>query len=160
MVIKYLNADELFKVAMNIEKQGIDFYQNAIDKSTDKKITEFLEFLVKEEERHYETFKKMDAEMQDIRFRPEGFDEEISQYLRSLVNSGVFENILPRSEWQNITIRDAVNIGIQVEKTSILFYSGILDITEEQSAKPALEKIIQEEKHHLVTLSNFWKELK
>lgn len=160
MVLKYLNADELFKVAMNIEQQGMDFYQIAFQKSILTKTKEIFEFLKKEEKKHYETFKKMNIEIQKIKFRPRDLDEEISLYLRSLVDSGIFENILPRTLWQEITDKDAINIGIQVEKTSILFYSGILSITEEQSAKVAVEKIIHEEKLHLVTLSTLWKEIK
>ncbi len=158
MVLKYLNADELFKVAMNIEKQGIEFYQNAFQTSALTKTKDTFEFLTKEEKRHYEIFKKMDLEIQKIKFRPEDLDEEISLYLQSLVDSGIFENLLPRSRWQDITDKEALNIGIQVEKTSILFYSGILEISQEQSAKSALEKIIHEEKLHLVTLSTLWKE--
>lgn len=160
MVLKYLNADEFFKVAMNIEQQGEDFYQIAFQKSILPRTKEVFEFLTREEKKHYEIFKKMDIEIQKIKFRPESLDEEISLYLRSLVNSGIFENILPRTQWQDITDKDAINIGIQVEKTSILFYSGILSITEDQSAKVALGKIIHEEKLHLVTLSTLWKEIK
>ncbi|HPP66681.1 MAG TPA: ferritin family protein [bacterium] len=157
MVLKYLNADELFKVAMNIENQGIDFYQTAFQNSTQPETKEIFNFLAKEEKRHYEIFKKMDMEIEKIRFRPENFDEEISLYLRSLIDSGIFENILPRTRWETINEKDALNIGIQVEKTSILFYSQILAITQEQSAKPALEKIVSEERSHLVRLSRLWK---
>ncbi|HOL49973.1 MAG TPA: ferritin family protein, partial [bacterium] len=106
MVLKYLNEDELFKVAMNIEKQGIDFYQNAFTKAIDLKTKEIFEFLSNEEKRHYETFRTMDTEIQRIKFRPEAIDEEISLYLRSLVDSGIFENLMPRNQWKNITDRE------------------------------------------------------
>lgn len=159
MVLKYLNEDELFKVAMNIESQGIDFYQMAFNNAVHDNAKEIFHFLTEEEKKHYQVFKKMDLEIKKIRFRPEEMDEEVSLYLSSLVDSGIFENILPREQWQNITDKQALNIGIQVEKTSILFYSGILGITEEPTAKPALEKIISEEKSHLIKLATLWKDL-
>ncbi|MCM8765004.1 MAG: ferritin family protein [Candidatus Omnitrophica bacterium] len=159
MVLKYLNEDELFKVAMNIENQGIAFYQSAFEKAAMDKTKDIFKFLNKEEKRHYEIFKKMDLEINQIKFRPEEIDEEISLYLRSLIDSGIFENILPREQWQNINDKQALNIGIQVEKTSILFYSGIKEITEVPSSLPAIDKIIQEEKNHLVALTTLWKEI-
>ncbi|MCM8822562.1 MAG: ferritin family protein [Candidatus Omnitrophica bacterium] len=159
MVLKYLNEDELFKVAMNIESQGIEFYQSAFEKAAIDKTKDIFKFLNREEKHHYEIFKKMDLEIKRIKFRPGEIDEEISLYLRSLVDSGVFENILPKEQWQNINDKQALNIGIQVEKTSILFYSGIKEITEVPTSLPALDKIIQEEKNHLIALTTLWKEI-
>lgn len=159
MVLKYLNQDELFKVAMNIESQGMDFYQKAKEDAVIEKAKDIFSFLENEEKRHYEVFKKMDLEIKQIKFRPEELDEEISIYLRSLVDSGIFENLLPRSEWKNTTDTQALNIGIQVEKTSILFYSEIKEITLESSSKTALNKIIEEEKSHLIALTTIWKDL-
>ena len=159
MVLKYLNQDELFKVAMNIEQQGIEFYTTAYQQTVIEKAKDIFKFLAEAEKNHYEVFKKMSLEDQRIKFRPEDLDEEISLYLRSLVDSGIFENILPREEWKNITDKQALNIGIQVEKTSILFYSSIFEITEQESAKPALDKIIKEEKSHLVTLTTLWRDI-
>ncbi|MCM8759465.1 MAG: ferritin family protein [Candidatus Omnitrophica bacterium] len=159
MVLKYLNEDELFKVAMNIEQQGIEFYQSAFECAVIEKAKDIFEFLKKEEKRHYEVFKKMDMEIERIKFRPEELDEEISLYLRSLVDSGIFENLLPKTEWKNLTDRQALNIGIQVEKTSILFYSGISEITLEPTSKNALDRIIKEEKSHLVALTTLWKDI-
>lgn len=159
MVLKYLNEDELFKVAMNIENQGIDFYSQAFENAVIDRAKDIFKFLSNEEKRHYEIFKKMDIEIKKIKFRPEELDEEVSLYLRSLVDSGIFENLLPKSEWKNITDRQALNIGIQVEKTSILFYSGIKEITLENTAKTALDKIIAEEKSHLVALTTLWKDI-
>ncbi|HOK79727.1 MAG TPA: ferritin family protein [bacterium] len=159
MVLKYLNEDELFKVAMNIEKQGIEFYQNASSHAVTPGAKEIFQFLFGEEKHHYEVFKKMDTDIQRIKFRPEAIDEEISLYLRSLVDSGIFENLMPRNQWKNITDREALNIGIHVEKTSILFYSGIKDITEDPTACDALVKIIAEERSHLIKLTTLWKKL-
>jgi len=159
MVLKYLNEDELFKIAMNIERQGIEFYQMAFETAVLEKSKDIFKFLYTEEKRHYEIFRKMDFELDRIKFRPEEIDEEISLYLRSLVDSGIFENILPKEQWRDITDKLALNVGIQVEKTSILFYSGIQEITLESTAKSALNKIIAEEKSHLVKLTTLWKDI-
>ncbi len=159
MVVKYLNEDELFKVAMEIEKQGIEFYTKAFENASVEKAKDIFKFLSDQEKHHFQIFKRMDLEIKQIRFRPESFDEEISAYLGSLVDSGIFENLLPKEKWQDITDREAVSIGIQVEKSSILFYSSILSITEEASAPEALNKIIREEKSHLVMLTEIWKDM-
>lgn len=51
-------ADELeaFKVAMQMEKEGIEFYKNAISEAATEKERLLFERLVKEEQQHYDIF--------------------------------------------------------------------------------------------------------
>ncbi len=75
MVVKYLNEDELFKVAMEIEKQGIEFYTKAFENASVEKAKDIFKFLSDQEKHHFQIFKRMDLEIKQIRFRPESFDE-------------------------------------------------------------------------------------
>ncbi len=51
-------SDELeaFKVAMKMEKEGIDFYKNLLKDATDDKVKTLFEKLIDEETKHYDIF--------------------------------------------------------------------------------------------------------
>jgi rubrerythrin len=51
-------ADELeaFKIAMEMEKEGVEFYKKTLAKAGKEKEKELLEQLVREEEEHYAIF--------------------------------------------------------------------------------------------------------
>ena len=47
---------ESFKIAMRMEKEGIEFYRKLLDEAENEKEKELLEKLIKEEGAHYEIF--------------------------------------------------------------------------------------------------------
>ena len=159
MVLKYLNDDEILKVAVNLEQDGVEFYKKCVSLSKVEKAKSMFLFLAGEEEKHFAYFKKLDQHIEYMKFRPGEIDEEISMYLRSLIDTGVFSNKFTDHDWENFTDKMAVEFGINIEKYSILFYSGVLKITENEDSVRALTKIIEEEKRHLVALTIHWKEL-
>lgn len=52
------SADEVeaFKIAMQMEKEGVEYYEKAMAKSTKPKEKEFLAHLINEEKQHYAIF--------------------------------------------------------------------------------------------------------
>ncbi|MFH1645764.1 MAG: ferritin family protein, partial [Candidatus Omnitrophota bacterium] len=77
------------------------------------------------------------------------YSEEYFLYLDAVAKQQVFsqrsvDDIVAKVANEN----DAVNIGIQAEKDSILFYDAFCDTLPEKE-KPLLSKIITEEKKHL-----------
>ncbi len=159
MVLKYLNEDEILKVAINVEKEGIEFYKKSASFSKVEKAKNVFQYLVEEEEKHLEYFTKLDKQIEFIKFIPEDIDEEVSMYLRSLIDTGIFSKKFSDNDWAGFTDKKALEFGINVEKNSILFYSEVLKITENESAVKSLKKIIEEERRHLIALTTHWKEL-
>jgi len=145
------NADEIFAMAEQIEKNGAAFYRKAAESLSDAAEKEFLLDLARMEDEHEETFKKMRAALSDAArtatvFDPQG---EAEQYLKALADTRVFfEKELDTGSLEAL-LKDAVT----AEKDSIVFYLGIQDLVPEGLGKAALDGIIREEMNHIKLLS-------
>jgi rubrerythrin len=146
------NADEIFEIAEQIERNGAKFYRKAaenIDKPDKKKI--LLDLAVMEDE-HEKTFKTMRAELTDdekvlTTFDPEG---DAEQYLRALADTRVFYNI----EIDTTSFEEILKTAITAEKNSIVFYLGMKDVVPVHLGQKKLDLIIKEEMNHIKLLSN------
>jgi rubrerythrin len=157
MIEKYLNADEILKVSMNTEQEGISFYKNAAKHSNNSVVKDIFIFLAEEEKKHYEYFKKInEGEIKELEFRPVNINDEISIYLRYLIKPGIFKKEFSKETWKNFTDKSAIEFGIEIEKRSILYYSQILQIIENKSGKSGIWNVLEEEKRHLVKLTSIW----
>ena len=155
------NAVEVLEMAREIEKKGEFFYSfwaNKVEKEELKKV--FLK-LAEDEKDHYDTFarlsKKVKKELtEDVEYI---YNEQVSAYLRSLVEFSVFP--ANPEELKKISLNkvsEILNIAIMAEKESILFYQEILKYNKQETAK-VLKQLINEEKQHLMDLTNYLQEL-
>lgn len=145
------NADEIFEMAEQIERNGGVFYRNAAETvSGDEK--EFLLELAKMEDDHEVTFAGLRKELSGKEKESSTFDpnEEAPQYLKALADSRVFfEKDLNPS-----TMEDILKSAIAAEKDSIVFYLGMKDLVPEKLGKDKIDDIIKEEMGHIKLLSN------
>ena len=145
------NADEVFEIAEQIERNGAKFYRSIAEKINDTNKKQLLVNLAKMEDEHEQTFKNLryklstDEKIQTT-FDPEG---ESERYLRSLADTRVFyeKNVTPTS------LEDILKFAITIEKDSIVFYLGMKDIVPEHLGKQKLDDIIKEEMSHVNLLS-------
>ena len=150
---------ELIDIAIGIERRGITFY-DIMAKSTENGMArEVFEKLVEMERLHIEVFQDMLDEAGKSP-PPEASTEEYAGYLRALIDDAVFNDDMITSEMATQVDSDikAVELGINAEKDSILFYYQMRDIMP-QRAFPTMNKIIAEEKSHLWQLSEIKKRL-
>lgn len=161
MVIRYLNDDEAFKVAINLEKDGLRFYTGAARNIKDEKTRRVFLKLAEDEKLHLELFKKLDEELPSgPAGRPKDIDDEVVAYLNSLVDTGVFKGVQKRlEELKSLEDVDALQIGIQAEKDSILFYQEAYKNSITPSGKKAFKRLIGEEKKHLIILTERLRQL-
>lgn len=145
------NADEIFEMAEEIERNGATFYRKAAEGvSGDEK--DFLLELAKMEDDHEVTFKAMRKELGDkekasTTFDPQG---EAPQYLKALADTRVFfEKDLDPTD-----MKDILKAAIGAEKDSIVFYLGMKDLVPEKMGKDKLDDIIKEEMSHIKLLSS------
>jgi rubrerythrin len=92
---------------------------------------------------------------------PETYTEEYMLYLKSLVDSVVFSDVTEAKQKAD-KISDeieALDIGIQAEKDSILFYTELQNLVRERDSKVVLH-VLDEEKNHLRQLSELKRGLK
>jgi rubrerythrin len=153
------SGDELIRIAIDIERRGISFY-DVIAKSTDNEIAkETFEELVAMEREHLSLFQEMLAELEGSTSE-ETTPQEYPEYIQSLINEAVFSDDMVTSEMATQADSDikAVDLGISAEKDSILFYYELKDNVPRRVV-PLVDRIIAEEKTHLQQLSEIKKKL-
>ena len=145
------NADDVFEMAEQLERNGGKFYRTAADNTTDSQNKKFLLSLAEMEDQHEKTFKAMRSELssQDKAstiFDPQG---EAALYLRALADTRVFFE----KEIDVTSMRNILKAAIEAEKDSIVFYLGMKEAVPEKFGRGRLDGIIKEEMGHIRMLS-------
>jgi rubrerythrin len=156
----FFSGSELLEIAMGIERNGMAFYQAMADKTEKRDVKDLYNHLAGEEKKHLDIFKGMSDALGQTK-PSETFGDEYMLYLKSLVDSVVFSNV---AEAQQKAVKvsneiEALNIGIQAEKDSILFYTELQSQVRERDREVVLT-VLDEEKNHLRQLSELKKRLK
>ncbi len=145
------NADEIFEMAEQMERNGESFYKKAAGSVQDSTHRELLLNLADMEVEHEKTFKAMRkdlkaAEKSTTVFDPEG---EAALYLKALADTRVFfEKEIDVSSMDKI-----LKAAIEAEKDSIVFYLGMKNAVPEKLGRERIEGIIKEEMGHIRLLS-------
>mgnify|MGYP001048682140 FL=1 len=145
------NADDVFEMAEQLERNGAKFYQDSAASVQGKEAKQLLVKLANMELDHEKTFKQMRsdlaaAEKQSTVFDPEG---EAIHYLRALADTRVFFE----KEIDITSMREILKAAIEAEKDSIVFYLGMREMVPEKLGQNRLDEIIKEEMGHIRLLS-------
>lgn len=137
-------------MAVELERRGILFYEDLERKAAKEEGKKVFRFLANEERRHLEVFSDLAERVEDTLFDATG---EVAQYLGAIVDSGVLRQVLKGDvDVGGLGLLEALDIGIQVEKESILFYQGFLPLVPPEK-RSWVEEVIAEEQKHLLRLS-------
>jgi len=159
------NADEVFGIAIAIEKNGIQFYEKAQAIAAEESMKTMFAELKNEEEQHLRDLEQMRSELPESARRATDYDqtddvhrkrdEEVEQYIRDTADMNVFRKSehVKRYVSEMRRVEDALRLAIQFEKDSITFYLILKDLTEEDKGKSFVDGIITGEKEHLKRLS-------
>jgi len=149
------NDYEAFRIGMNIEKDGIEFYTEFANNTKSPETKNIMLKLAEDEKEHLDLLEQLSREVES-RYEGQAIsgDELIDKYLKSIVETGVFYDPknLPAGSIKNLTDKEVLSIGIQTEKDSILFYEEAARLSTNPSGKKAFERLVAEEKNHLVIL--------
>jgi rubrerythrin len=148
------NADEIFEMAEEIERNGAKFYRKAAKNASDKQIKNTLLKFAAMEDAHEVTFAAMRAEIQsEISYDPEGV---AALYLKAIADANGFEGkVSPDEELTgNESIEEVIKIALRAEKESVAFYVGLKDIVAADDGKARVDAIIKEEMVHVTQLTN------
>jgi rubrerythrin len=159
------NADEVFKMAEQIERNGVSFYLEAAENISDTSVRPLFLDLAAMEVEHEKVFASMRADLSDEEREPAIFDPEgeAALYLRALADLQVFVKevegnfILPADLTEQEKIRKILQAAICLEKESIVFYLGIKELVPAKAGKDKIDKIIKEEMGHIRLLSGLRK---
>jgi rubrerythrin len=151
------NADEIFQMAQQIEKNGVRFYRWAAERSGKPGGAQLLMRLAAMEEDHEKIFARMRADLTEVERKKLVFDPEdqTSSYLRAWADHHVFN--LRHDPSEQLTGKETVDTILQIalgmEKDSIVFYLGMKDAVPERLGRSKIDEIIKEEMRHLDSLS-------
>jgi rubrerythrin len=145
------NADEVFEIAEQIERNGAKFYRSCAENITEEKNKQLLLNLAQMEDEHEQTFKMLRSELtQDDKalttFDPDG---QAEGYLKSLADTRVFYE----KQIDTTSFKEILKSAITAEKDSIVFYLGMKDVVPSHLGKEKLDGIIKEEMSHITLLS-------
>lgn len=150
---------EVIDMGVEKEKKRRDFYRLVAEKFEQKEIRELFERLRDWEETHIRKF----AEVRESVKEPavaESYPGELEAYMNALIDDKLYDEVSPDQFSGNVRDeRDAIRYAIGFEKDAILFFNELLRYMKSPEREP-VEKLISEEKQHIVYLSELRRELK
>ena len=153
------NHCELLEIAADIEETGKKLYTQLMDKTSDEELKAVWCFLAQKEEEHKKIFSDMLASAQECTIF-EYAQDDYSLYLKAVSENYVFTARLIEEKKDEIFASSlkAVEFAISMEKESILTYSALKEVLD-QERRPVMDKVIAEEQKHWVELEKVKKTL-
>lgn len=149
-------ADEMLRVAEQIERNSIVFYTVAAHNVDDAELAALLQRLASWEDGHATLFADMrqtlsERESEAVTFDP---DDEILLYLRTFADGVNFTgdgqpDILFEADVSPLII---LRLALAREQDSIVFYTGMRRYVPKRLGENKVERIIQEEYGHAAML--------
>ena len=151
------NADEIFEMAEQMERNGAKFYRKAAEKFDDAATRDVLSDLTAMEARHQKTFAEIRSELNRQQRTALVYDpeDEAGKYLRAMTDGYVFDfKADPIGKLDSgVGPAEILRIAIGLEKDSVVFYLGLKGCVSEQAGKDKVDNIIAEEMGHIATLT-------
>ena len=156
------SADEVFEMAMDIEKNGEAYYRKALALAKSADVKTVFADLMEQEQHHYATFKGLRDKLPPKTSLPTVADPESEEYLYldALVKSRLFntareaEALAAKSGDEIEALRSALTF----EKDTVLFFQTMKAMTDERLGRADVDRIIEEEHRHIVRISKAIKE--
>ena len=149
------NADEVFRMAVQIERNGGAFYRRAAELQPGH--GDLLLRLAAMEDGHERVFEGMRQELSAKEHELTAYDPlgEGGLYLEAMADGhgGEGSPVAAASLTGRESMADILRLAIGLEKKSVLFYLGLRDMVPPLLGQSRIDRIIGEEKQHIVTLS-------
>lgn len=148
----FFSASEVLQVAVEIEKNGIVFYNTLAQGTAENVLRDTYGFLSEQEKEHQATFQVMLDSLPSY-YSEESYPGEQAVYVSALADDILFSSrsaIHTKASLVNDDLQ-ALELAIGLEKDSILFYTG-MQVLVRQPDRAALRAVIDEEKTHFLRL--------
>lgn len=153
----FFNADEVFEMAMDIEKSGEAYYRKAAGRMENPKVKDLMDYLADEEQKHHQVFAELRGSLPEkltVRSMPDPENQE-RLYLGALVKSRLFTG---DQEAERVAASmdgelEALKTALDFEKDTILFFIAMKDMTDEKLGREKIDLLINEEHAHVVKIS-------
>ncbi len=157
------NADEVFEMAEEIERQAAKFYSEVSKKAPTDEMKKFFVELSGMEARHLKIFADMRKQLSEDEKAVTTYDpdNEAALYLKTMADAKGWEGKI--SPTQKLTgketMKQVIEIALNAEKESVVFYYGLKSIVSERAGRDKIEQIILEELSHIRTLLEYLKDM-
>jgi rubrerythrin len=145
-----LNIDEVLEIAEQMEKKAGIFYRRAAKLQKSKSARALLERLAGMEDDHRKVFAAMRKQSVDITLQ-----DEAALYLQAISDAADAEGS-PRAT-AGLTGREPLpailTYAVAQEKKAILYYVGLHESIQDKATVQLVDRIISEEKSHVVSLT-------
>ena len=151
------NAAEVFKIAVEIEENGKNFYEQSLACIDDAEVKKLFEELAREEVEHKRKFQSILAELPKEATAPTVFDPENkeAEYIKMMADQHVFakSGSVDSKVCELNDMRDALRLAIDFEKDSVIFFLSMQEATDSKKGKELISLLVKEEQEHLRRLS-------
>ena len=157
------NANEIFEMAEEMERNGAKFYRKAAQNASDDQTKQMLLDMADMEDGHLKTFEEMREQLsgQEKGWTVFDPDNQSVLYLQVMADARGFEGkITPTKELTGSeTPKEILETALNSEKESVVFYFGLKGMVPVKAGRDKVEAIIIEELSHITTLLNKLKSL-
>jgi rubrerythrin len=157
------NAREVFEMGVQIEKNGMAYYDAAAKKASNAAVRDLFNELSRWEAGHATLFEKMRDALPSGAGAAEVFDPEgdAQRYLRAAADSHVF---LKNKDMAGLAAKcknalTALDMAVTFEKDSVVFYTAMKKVVPPNLGKSTIDRIIEEEVKHIGLLIDKEKQL-
>lgn len=145
---------DLLDLAINLEREGAEFYDSLSQKAKNKSTKEIFKNFASDELKHAQTF--LELKESD----PAGENVLVDDSLSELIGQIKQEDVLPQvpeNDAKNIHPLTAIKLGIKSEKNAVKLYKQILKRVKSDEGRKVIEALINEEKNHAAELTEMHK---
>jgi rubrerythrin len=156
-----INAVEIFEIAQQIERDAAAFYQEAALNTDNPEGRELLWKLAEWELQHERKYAKMKRHILD-ELKDKNVRASASGEYKALASLSVFAmEADPLREFTSKTsLLEILEEAIRKEKDSIHYFEALFNFAADKTAVKQIERVIEEEKHHVATLQESLEKLK
>ena len=137
----------LIEIAVNMEKDAIDFYTEAAGKVSSPAGKKMFDVIIQDEKKHLEI---VDGLLKGMNITEDNFDtdQEIKSVFKDMKDVKMDEIKATSDDLE------AFKVAMDMEKEGIDFYGKLLQDAKDDKAKKLFEKLMHEETKHYVIFEN------
>lgn len=153
------NASEIIDMGIEKEKKRRDFYGLAADSFTSADMKSLFKKLRDWEDEHIKRFIQIRNKVADMEIA-ETYAGEFNEYIKAMIDDMLYNQVSSEEFSKNVkSPLIAIQYGIAFEKDAILFFDELLNYME-SPYRESIQELINEEKTHIIYLSELKKKYK
>ena len=150
-MMNVLKIVDVVDIGIEKEKARRDFYDHVSKNFEDGELKDLFAKLRDWEETHIKKFQAIRGSL-DETSTVESYPGELTSYMDALVDDMLYKEVSPNAFDENVkTPLDAITYGIGFEKDAILLFMELSNYVLAKD-KSVIQKLMEEERHHLVSL--------